>query len=265
MLVVEPAEPCIYNVRLHQAYRTTVTLRNDTRNALELTVRAGSPERWAVAPSTVFLEAGRTMRVDLRLKLARELRPKKTAGAAVVAGDDEHGKGVRQRDVFHVKGEFFEQKFHASFVMATPEEVAAAERREQDSRSRSTDHPGVGERGRAPVASTSSRDTHRARSHSPASSAKSDEEIDEAFERARLRYGGGSKVWAEVNANRSTSAPAGRGRGTRGTHETEAPRPALGRKGPHSAQTGRRSHVHWEDETAKKIDSTGARWTSWRS
>ena len=41
MLVVEPAEPCIYNVRLHQAYRTTVTLRNDTRNALELTVRAG--------------------------------------------------------------------------------------------------------------------------------------------------------------------------------------------------------------------------------
>ena len=253
-MVVEPAEPCIYNVRLHQAYRTTVTLRNDTRNALELTVRAGSPERWAVAPSTVFLEAGRTMRVDLRLKLARELRPKKTAGAAVVAGDDEHGKGVRQRDVFHVKGEFFEQKFHASFVMATPEEVAAAERREQDSRSRSTDHPGVGERGRAPVASTSSRDTHRARSHSPASSAKSDEEIDEAFERARLRYGGGSKVWAEVNANRSTSAPAGRGRGTKGTHETEAPRPALGRKGPHSAQTGRRSHVHWEDETAKKID-----------
>ena len=127
MLVVEPAEPCIYNVRLRQAYRTTVTLRNDTRNALELTVRAGSPERWAVAPSTVFLEAGRTMRVDLRLKLAREIRPKKTAGAAVREGDDEGGGAVRQRDVFHVKGEFFEQKFYASFVMATQEEVAAME------------------------------------------------------------------------------------------------------------------------------------------
>ena len=159
MLVVEPAEPCIYNVRLHQAYRTTVTLRNDTRNALELTVRAGSPERWAVAPSTVFLEAGRTMRVDLRLKLAREIRPKKTAGAAVREGDDEGGGAVRQRDVFHVKGEFFEQKFYASFAMATQEEVAAAERRESDARSRSIDHPGFGERGRAPIASTSSRDT----------------------------------------------------------------------------------------------------------
>ena len=203
MLVVEPAEPCIYNVRLHQAYRTTVTLRNDTRNALELTVRAGSPERWAVAPSTVFLEAGRTMRVDLRLKLAREIRPKKTAGAAVREGDDEGGGAVRQRDVFHVKGEFFEQKFYASFVMATQEEVAAAERRESDARSRSIDHPGFGERGRAPIASTSSRDTtHRARSHSPASSAKSDEEIDEAFDRARARYGGGSKVWAQATRDR---------------------------------------------------------------
>ena len=28
MLTVEPAEPVIYNVRLHQAYRTTVTLKN---------------------------------------------------------------------------------------------------------------------------------------------------------------------------------------------------------------------------------------------
>jgi len=246
-LVVEPAEPCIYNVRLHQAYRTTVTLRNDTRNALELTVRAGSPERWAVAPSTVFLEAGRTMRVDLRLKLAREIRPKKTAGAAVREGDDEDGGAARQRDVFHVKGEFFEQKFYASFVMATPEEVAAAERRESDARSRSIDHPGFGERGRAPVASTSSRDTtHRARSHSPASSAKSDEEIDEAFDRARARYGGGSKVWAQ--AGRSTSAPAGRGRGSgRGD---EGPRAPLGR-GP----SQRARAVHWEDETAKKVDA----------
>lgn len=246
-MVVEPAEPCIYNVRLHQAYRTTVTLRNDTRNALELTVRAGSPERWAVAPSTVFLEAGRTMRVDLRLKLAREIRPRKTAGAAVREGDDEGVGAVRQRDVFHVKGEFFEQKFYASFVMATQEEVAAAERRESDARSRSIDHPGFGERGRAPVASTSSRDTtHRARSHSPASSAKSDEEIDEAFDRARARYGGGSKVWAQ--AGRSTSAPAGRGRGSgRGD---EGPRAPLGR-GP----SQRARAVHWEDETAKKVDA----------
>ena len=82
MLTIEPDEPVVHNVRLQQAYRTTVTLRNNTRNAMELTIRAGSPERWAVAPSTVFLEAGRTMRVDLRLKLTRELRPRRLAGGA---------------------------------------------------------------------------------------------------------------------------------------------------------------------------------------
>jgi hypothetical protein len=118
MLTVEPAEPVIYNVRLHQAYRTTVTLKNQSRNALELAIRAGSPERWAVAPATVFLEAGRTMRVDLRLKLARELRPKRPAGGAgSIPGDGADGGGLRQRDVFHVKTEYFEQRFHASFVM----------------------------------------------------------------------------------------------------------------------------------------------------
>mmetsp|Transcript_4664 Transcript_4664/g.11779 ORF Transcript_4664/g.11779 Transcript_4664/m.11779 type:complete len:159 (-) Transcript_4664:327-803(-) len=121
MLTIEPAEAVIHGVRLHVAYRATVTLRNNSRNALELTIRAGSPERWAVAPATIFLEAGRTMRVDLRLKLAREIRPKRQSG-----GSETDGGALRQRDVFHVKTEYFEQRFHASFVMATAEEVAAA-------------------------------------------------------------------------------------------------------------------------------------------
>ena len=55
MLTVEPEEPVIHDVRLQQAYRTTVTLRNHSRNALELTVRAGSPERWAVSSSAFRL------------------------------------------------------------------------------------------------------------------------------------------------------------------------------------------------------------------
>ena len=41
MLTIEPDEPVVHNVRLQQAYRTTVTLRNNTRNAMELTIRAG--------------------------------------------------------------------------------------------------------------------------------------------------------------------------------------------------------------------------------
>eukprot|EP00227_Mantoniella_beaufortii_P014425 CAMPEP_0197602772 /NCGR_PEP_ID=MMETSP1326-20131121/37849_1 /TAXON_ID=1155430 /ORGANISM="Genus nov. species nov., Strain RCC2288" /LENGTH=169 /DNA_ID=CAMNT_0043170185 /DNA_START=329 /DNA_END=835 /DNA_ORIENTATION=+ len=139
MLTIEPAEAVIHGVRLHVAYRATVTLRNNSRNALELTIRAGSPERWAVAPATIFLEAGRTMRVDLRLKLAREIRPKRQSG-----GSETDGGALRQRDVFHVKTEYFEQRFHASFVMATAEEVAAAEAREAEHGTR--DPAGYGER-----------------------------------------------------------------------------------------------------------------------
>ena len=128
MLTVEPDEPVIHNVRVQHAYRTTVTLRNNSRNALELTIRAGSPERWAVAPSTVFLEAGRTMRVDLRLKLARELRPKRLAGGAGAAADHAPGEGTqqaphRQRDVFHIKTPYFERRFHASFTAADESEA----------------------------------------------------------------------------------------------------------------------------------------------
>ena len=124
MLTVEPEEPVIHDVRLQQAYRTTVTLRNHSRNALELTVRAGSPERWAVAPATVFLEAGRTMRVDLRLKLTRELRPRRLAGGAGATNAEAESRGAhRQRDVFHVKSPFFEQRFHASFVTAATDDA----------------------------------------------------------------------------------------------------------------------------------------------
>jgi hypothetical protein len=127
MLTVEPDEPVIHDVRVQHAYRTTVTLRNNSRNALELTIRAGSPERWAVAPSTVFLEAGRTMRVDLRLKLTRELRPKRLAGGAGAAADHASGEGTqqaphRQRDVFHIKTPYFERRFHASFTVADESE-----------------------------------------------------------------------------------------------------------------------------------------------
>ena len=138
MLTIEPDEPVVHNVRLQQAYRTTVTLRNNTRNAMELTIRAGSPERWAVAPSTVFLEAGRTMRVDLRLKLTRELRPRRLAGGAGAAPGAVDDNGAhRQRDVFHVKSPYFERRFHASFVMATPDEIAAATARDPEDRGRS--------------------------------------------------------------------------------------------------------------------------------
>ena len=162
MLTVEPEEPHIHNVRIQHAYRTTVTLRNNSRNALELSIRAGSPERWAVAPSTVFLEAGRTMRVDLRLKLTRPLQRKRTAGGAgptVGSNDDPETTSHRQRDVFHVKTPFFERRFHASFTVA--DEAALPKEVPIEDRGRSVSYATTA------VGVSSSNDTRSARSVSP--------------------------------------------------------------------------------------------------
>ena len=234
-----------YNVRLHQAYRTTVTLRNDTRNALELTVRAGSPERWAVAPSTVFLEAGRTMRVDLRLKLAREIRPKKTAGAAVREGDDDGGGAARQRDIFHVKGEFFEQSF-------TPRSSWPPRKRSPPlndanrTRAFTIDRPPRVRAAAAPVASTSSRDTtHRALVPLARVPPLSDEDRRgfrprQGSIRRRLQgLGAGGSKHVSTRGTRAGFGP--RRRGTEGT--------------PRSGSQSRARAVHWEDETSKKVDA----------
>ena len=194
-----------------------MTLKNESRNALELTIRAGSPERWAVAPATVFLEAGRTMRVDLRLKLAREMRPKRPAGGSgAVKGDDAGSGGLRQRDVFHVKTEYFEQRFHASFVMATPEEITAVEAREAEN---TRDPAGHGERTIRNGASGSD----RGRSSGTGATRSPQTLPDRVTERSRSaspgwrgreleggspgRYSGGSKVW-----DRAESAPPARWR-----------------------------------------------------
>ena len=180
MLTMEPDEPVIHNVRLQQAYRTTVTLRNNTRNAMELTIRAGSPERWAVAPSTVFLEAGRTMRVDLRLKLTRELRPRRPrrrrGRGATRPGEDDNG-AHRQRDVFHVKSRT-SSGVSASFVMATPDEIAAATARDP---SRTAGGASLSPR-RAPATrgGVLAPSTERSRSASPADGAASTSRPDES-------------------------------------------------------------------------------------
>lgn len=73
-----------------QAYCQVVTIENRLNATIEATLRAGSPERWTLSPSSILLRP--RQRVDVRVHL-RVLRFAQRRKAEL------HG----QRDVFHIK------------------------------------------------------------------------------------------------------------------------------------------------------------------
>lgn len=73
-----------------QAYRQVVTVTNPLDTPLEATLRAGSAERYTITPSTFQLAGGKSIDVDIRLKVTRFGNKKKAT---------EQG----QKDVFHIK------------------------------------------------------------------------------------------------------------------------------------------------------------------
>lgn len=95
-----------------QTYRQTVTIRNTLNASVDATLRAGSPERWTLAPQHIVLKPLQSLDVDLQLKVLRFAQKRK----AVQQG---------QRDVFHISAPYFEQKWHATFFLA-PDGITAA-------------------------------------------------------------------------------------------------------------------------------------------
>lgn len=67
-----------------------MTVTNPLDTPLEATIRAGSAERYTVTPSTLQLAGGKSIDVDIRLKITRFGNKKKAT---------EQG----QKDVFHIK------------------------------------------------------------------------------------------------------------------------------------------------------------------
>ncbi len=75
---------------LVQVYCQTITVENVLNATVEAILRAGSPERWSVIPSSLALQPKQTADIQLHLRVLRFAQKRK----AVERG---------QRDVFHIK------------------------------------------------------------------------------------------------------------------------------------------------------------------
>eukprot|EP00873_Tetraselmis_striata_P027154 jgi/Tetstr1/447418/TSEL_034852.t2 len=104
-LQLEPESLTFEDVRFRQSYTQTVTVTNNLAATTEFSIRPGSAERYSVSPASLRLQPGESGRVAITLRVLRFARTRKS---------DEHG----QRDIFHIKSAFFDQKFYATFHFA---------------------------------------------------------------------------------------------------------------------------------------------------
>ena len=89
---------------LPQTYSQCVRITNPSAHTVAFSVRPGAPERYAVVPaSTVRLPPNAHALFEVRLRLARAPHPKRA------------GADVAHKDVFHVHGDHFSQKFFGVF------------------------------------------------------------------------------------------------------------------------------------------------------
>ena len=82
-----------------------VNLTNQLSTTVEATLRAGSSDRYTIHPQQVRLKPGQTSEVEIKLKVVRFAQIDKAV---------EHG----QRDTFHIKTPFFDQRFTATFFLS---------------------------------------------------------------------------------------------------------------------------------------------------
>jgi chromosome segregation ATPase len=90
---------------------------------VEFSIRAGSPIRYKISPSQITLKGGETVLVEIRLRVLTHTKPKalfsataagvSPSAAASVPVAAEHERGIK--DIFHIRSEFFTQKFYATW------------------------------------------------------------------------------------------------------------------------------------------------------
>jgi hypothetical protein len=105
VLQVQPAELIFNNVRLQQTYSQTVQITNPLSVPVEFSIRPSNSQRYTVTPARLCLEALATLSVAIDLKLVRFAESKTRPGQA--------RRG--HRDFFHIKSDYFDQKFNSTF------------------------------------------------------------------------------------------------------------------------------------------------------
>jgi hypothetical protein len=110
MLHIEPEELVFANVQLKQTYKQSIRVANPLQVPVEFTIRS-SHARYTVSPAAMTLKAGETGTVEVALKILHEIRP------PTVAGVPQADHSIK--DVFHLRSQFFAQRFHAVMYPAT--------------------------------------------------------------------------------------------------------------------------------------------------
>jgi chromosome segregation ATPase len=113
---VRPNELVFEHVQLHQSYTARVELFNPHEADIDLTIKPSAAQRYQIRPEQVHIPAGKSSSVMVRLKIMHFPNKKK-------------GK-TGQRDYFHMKARYFEQKFFTTFTLeGTPLKHAAKGRK----------------------------------------------------------------------------------------------------------------------------------------
>eukprot|EP00884_Botryococcus_braunii_P004169 jgi/Botrbrau1/13753/Bobra.0056s0010.1 len=107
-LTLNPDELTFIGVRLHQTYVQTVTVTNNLGATVEATIRAGAPDRYTVFPASLALKPGKSIDIDVKLRILKFAQKKKASEQGV-------------RDIFHIKAQYFDQKFYSTFFLAPGE------------------------------------------------------------------------------------------------------------------------------------------------
>ena len=112
------------SVKLRQTYSQCVRITNPLEFPVEFSIRAGSPIRYKISPSVLTLKGGESALVEIRLRVLTHTKPKASftnpavagtalSSAASGASSEQVEKGIK--DIFHIRSEFFTQKFYASW------------------------------------------------------------------------------------------------------------------------------------------------------
>ena len=105
---VAPSELVFQDVQLHQAYQARVELRNPHDAPVDINIKPSAGQRYQIRPERVHIGANSSTNVVVRLKVMHFPNRKKAKAG--------------QRDYFHMKSRYFEQKFFTTFyLVGTPE------------------------------------------------------------------------------------------------------------------------------------------------
>lgn len=111
MLDIEPKSLVYRDVRLNQAYTSSICITNPLTASVEFTLRPSSP-RYTITPSRINLNGGQSLVVSVRLFLSHY---------------PNYSKGVRgQDDTIHIKSSYFEQKVDVTFFLHSRDSATIA-------------------------------------------------------------------------------------------------------------------------------------------